>query len=129
MKIRIGLIVLVVIAIGIAAYVYRAGSVKMLLHKEGFSRTDIIAEEGYSVDASRLTKVLLGANENEMGIVILEQNSFGLWDNQNSYFVLDKPDRNRYALGTFTIIKNGGAALYTEKHWILMSCKHIWKHR
>ncbi|MCQ4086410.1 hypothetical protein [Saccharibacillus sp. JS10] len=86
------------------------------LRTYGFHPDDTIVDEGYSTDAEHPTKLMLLANEERMGIVVLDGKGLGVWEHDPIVSILENPQDGEFASVYLPIVKNWGEKSYTEKH-------------
>jgi len=112
----IAIIVLLLFIVAGAAYYNLNLTISAKIKEAGFSKRDIIAEEGYSLDADRITKVFLLADAEKLGIIGITSRGFGTWKNQGMDSILENPGLHAFVASSFAIMKNLANNLYTEKH-------------
>ncbi|OWA34051.1 hypothetical protein B9G55_17110 [Saccharibacillus sp. O16] len=86
------------------------------LRTYGFQHQDTIVDEGYSTDAEHPTKLMLLANEERMGIVVLDGKGLGVWEHDPIVSILENPQDGEFASVYLPILKDWGERSYTEKH-------------
>lgn len=86
------------------------------LRTYGFHPDDTIVDEGYSTDAEHPTKLMLLANEERMGIVVLDGKGLGVWEHDPIVSILENPQDGDFASVYLPILKDWGERSYTEKH-------------
>ncbi|QDH22010.1 hypothetical protein [Saccharibacillus brassicae] len=86
------------------------------LRTYGFEAGDAIVDEGYSTDAEHPTKLMLLANEERMGIVVLDGKGLGVWEHDPIVSILENPQGGEFASVYLPILKDWGEQSYTEKH-------------
>ncbi|MDO3408139.1 hypothetical protein QWJ34_00010 [Saccharibacillus sp. CPCC 101409] len=86
------------------------------LRTYGFHERDAIVDEGYSTDAEHPTKLMLLANEERMGIVVLDGKGLGVWAHDPIVSILENPQDGEFASVYLPILKDWGEQSYTEKH-------------
>lgn len=86
------------------------------LRTYGFHADDTIVDEGYSTDGEHPTKLMLLANEQQMGIVVLDGKGLGVWEHDPIVSILENPQDGEFASVYLPILKDWGERSYTEKH-------------
>jgi hypothetical protein len=112
----IGVFIVIAVLIGVVVWYHFNTSISSVLKRQGFTANDIITVEGYSSDAEHITKIILLANRDKLGIVGLTKQGFGKWIIQPMTSVIDNPTNGEYSTSAMSIMKNQGENFYNEKH-------------
>ncbi|WP_040951656.1 hypothetical protein [Gorillibacterium massiliense] len=118
---RIAAAALIVITAVYIAVWFIGNSLSYQLYKQGFSKNDIIHEEGYSFydPSNRLTKIMLLADKHKLALFEVEKRPIWGWKVQPAYLVLHDPKDGEYTYLLGTNIKISWGTFAHEYHLFL----------
>ncbi|MCR2806659.1 hypothetical protein [Paenibacillus soyae] len=117
---RTGAIVGSILLLVLAGLIYwiMTNSLSYHLRAIGFSKENIVHEEGYSFSDSsdRLTKVMLLADKDRLALIVLERKAIWGWERPSTVSVAEHPKDGQYVLAAAGSMKLSWGKFYTENH-------------
>lgn len=113
-KIIVGAFILFVLIFSVIYY--KSWIFSSLLDQYGFTKNDIVSNDGYSTNSKHLLNVLLLADDEKIAIAGLTNKGLGIWKNRDLEVILVNPENDKFISTGFIKMKPIEGIVYDEKH-------------
>lgn len=105
----------VVLIVGFGLLYYKFFSLSSILREDSFSKEDIVTSKDYLIDSNSQYKLLVLSNEEQLGLIVVKKNKYGLLKRMDLTSVKDRLSDSKFITTSIALPKGWGEDYDSQK--------------